>query len=118
MEARQFPAGESPCVTLGADAGTEETFIGVDVADSVEEFLVKQGGFYGGSAGVEERAEFGERDVERFFAWALEAFFGLYLGDIQYGESSEAAGIDEANFAAIVEGEDGVGVGRHGDVGL
>ena len=41
----------------GPDAGTEKTLVGIDVAHSVEQFLVQQGSLNGCAAGPEERGE-------------------------------------------------------------
>ena len=58
-----------------ADFGVEEAFVGVDVAYSVEERLVEEGGFYWGFAASEEGYEVGEGDGEGFAAFAGEVVF-------------------------------------------
>ena len=47
----------------GADAGAEETLIGIDISHSVQQFLIQQGGFDRGPATPEERGEVVLRDV-------------------------------------------------------
>ena len=94
----------------GANASVEEGLVGVDVAYSMEERLVEQRSFDGRFAVAEESDEVFERDGEGLFA-------GAGVGLVCDGEATEAAGVDEAKFAAAAEGEDGVGVGRDGGVG-
>ena len=108
-EVGKFVAGEAACVTCGADSGVKEGLVGVDVADAVEEGLVEKRGLDGGLAGAEEGDEVFEWDGEGLFAGA-----GIRIGG--YGEAAEAAGVDEAEFAAAAEGEDGVGVGWDGSI--
>jgi hypothetical protein len=109
-EAGQLGAGETSSLAEGADTGVEEGFVGVDVAYSVEEGLVEQGGFDGGLAVPEESDEVFERDGEGFFP-------GACVGFVCDGEAAEAAGVHEAEFSAAVEGEDGVSVEWDGGVG-
>ena len=109
-EAGELGAGESAGVAEGSDAGVEESLVGIDVADAVEEGLVEQRGLDGGLAGAEEDDEVFERDCEGLFARA-----GIGIGG--YGEAAEAAGVDEAELTAAAEGEDGVGVRWDGGVG-
>ena len=59
-----------PAWRRGADAGAEEGFVGVDVADAVEQGLVEQRGFDGGLAAAEEGDEVFEGDGEGFAAGA------------------------------------------------
>ena len=92
-EAGELVAGESSGVARGADAGVEEGLVGVDVADAVEEGLVEQRGLDGGLAGAEEGDEVFKRDGEGLAAGA-----GIGIGG--YREAAEAAGVDEAEFAA------------------
>ena len=92
-EAGELVAGEASGVARGTDAGVEEGLVGVDVADAVKERLVEQRGLDGGLAGAEEGDEVFERDCEGLFARA-----GIGIGG--YGEAAEAAGVDEAEFAA------------------
>ncbi|MCU1248711.1 MAG: hypothetical protein JWQ49_1740 [Edaphobacter sp.] len=95
-----------------SDAGVEQSFIGVDVADTVEERLVEQRRLNGGLAVAEEGGEVFERDREGFGAGAFVSCVGR-----DDGEAAEAAGVDEAEFFAAAEGEDGVSVRGDGRVG-
>ncbi len=54
-------------------------------------------------------------DGERFLAGAEVRAIDARGTD---GQASEAAGVDEAEFARVCEREDGVGVGRQGHVGV
>ena len=92
-EAGELGAGESAGVAEGSDVGVEEGFVGVDVAYAVEEGLVEQRGFDGSFAIAEEGDEVFEGNGEGLFAWA-----GIGIGG--YREAAEAAGVDEAEFAA------------------
>ena len=110
-ESLELGAGDAGGLAAGTDAGAGEGFVGVDIADAVEQGLVEEGGLNGRSAAAEERGEVGGRDDEGFGA-------GAGVGLAMDGEAAEAAGIDEADLAAVGEGEDGVGVWRQRDVGL
>ena len=41
MQALQFPAGEPASLTPGTNAGAKQAFVGIDIADAVEKFLVQ-----------------------------------------------------------------------------
>ena len=56
-ESGEFVAGEASGVARGADAGAEEGFVGVDVADAVQEGLVEERGLDGGFSIAEEADE-------------------------------------------------------------
>ncbi len=109
VEAGELGAGEAPGGAAGADAGAEEGFVGVDVADAVQDGLVEECGFDGELAAAEEFGEGFRGDGGGFGAGAGVGAEGT--------EAAEAAGVDEAEFAAVGEGEDGVGVGGPGDLG-
>lgn len=66
----EFVAREACGLARGANAGAEEGFVSVDVADAVQQGLVEQRGFDGRLAVMEERDEVLERDGERFAAGA------------------------------------------------
>ena len=110
----------------GTDGGAEERLVGVDVADAVKEGLVEQSGLDWGAARVKEGDEAGEGDGEGFATGAGEScrlqVVRCRLRCVE-GDAAEAAGVDEANFAGgcfprrTAEGEDGVSVGREGDLG-
>ena len=110
VEAHEFGAGEFAGRAAGADGGSEEALVGVDVADAVEDGLVEERGFDGELAVFEEGGEVGGGDGGGFGTGA-----GVVGGD---GEAAEAAGVDEAEFAVVGERENGVGVGWERDVGL
>lgn len=109
-EAGEFVAGEASGLAAGADSGVEESFVGVDVADSVEEGLVEERGFDGSLAIAEESDEVFEGDGEGLAA-------GAGVGGVLHGETAEAARVDEAKLLTVGERENGVGVGRVGDFG-
>jgi len=104
VEAREARAGEAAGNACGADAGAEETFVGVDVADAVEERLVEERGFDGKLAAAEEGDEVVEGDGEGFASGSCKG-----AGSVK-GEAAETAGVDKAELAAGGEAEDGVGV--------
>src|SRR5438270_12144667 len=78
----------------------------------MEERLVEQRCFDGGFAVAEEGDEVLERNRQRFGSGAVVSRVG---GD--KGEASEAAGVDEAEFFAAAESENGVSVRRNRRVG-
>jgi len=108
-EAGELGARETAGVAGGADAGVEECFVGVDVADTVEERLVEERRFDGSFAIAEESDKVLEWDGEGFGA-------GPFVLCVRRddGEAAEAARVYEAEFldpmSAAAEGEDGVGV--------
>ena len=67
MHARQLVAGEAGSLAAGTDAGPEETFVGIDVADAVQQVLVEQGGLDGGLPAAEERLKLWQANLERFY---------------------------------------------------
>lgn len=103
MEEFCFGFGEFGGGFVGADAGVEEGFAGVDVTDSDDLVVVHDVEFDGGvaisSGGVEVfwgevgtegfRAEFGEERVGFYFVWNPES-------------ASEAAGIVIAHLEVIL----------------
>ncbi len=123
VEADELGAGEAAGVAGGADAGAEEAFVGVDVADAVEDGLVEEGGLDGELTAAEEVGEVGGGDGGGFGAGAgvagglggVGGGFGVKVDD---GEAAEAAGVYEAEFAAVGEGQDCVGVGWEWHFGL
>jgi hypothetical protein len=117
-ETGELGAGEATGVPTRADAGAEECFVGVDIADAVEERLVEQGGLDGGLATAKEADEVFKGDLEGLFAWAGVAVSGGDLVGGEDGEAAEAAGVDEAELVAAREAEDGVRVRWDGDLGV
>jgi hypothetical protein len=106
-EAVQLFALEAARHAFGADSGTEEAFVGVDVADAVEELLVEQGCFDGQTAAMKEPCKLVFTNNGGLGAGAGEGLFAFELAEF---EATEAAGIDEAHLATAGQGEPGVGV--------
>ena len=79
-QAGQFGAGEAGGLAGGAKAGAEEGFVGVDVADAVQERLVEQRGLDRRAARMEEGDEVCERDGEGFAAGAGVGCWLLVVG--------------------------------------
>ncbi len=126
VETGELGAGEAAGVAGGADAGAEEALVGVDVADAVEDGLVEEGGLDGELAAAEELGEVGGGDggglgtgagVAGVFCFGFGVRFGGIV-EVDDGEAAEAAGVDEAEFAGVGQGQDGVGVGWERDFGL
>jgi len=113
VEAHELGAPDAAGHAAGADAGAEEAFVGVDVADAVEQRLVEQRGLDGQLAAAEELGEVFRSDGGGFGAGAGE---GWRAGEFAQFQASEAAGIDETHFAAASQCEAGVGV--RGDRGV
>ena len=78
----------------GPDAGPEQRFIGVNVADPTQEFLVEKRAFDGCLAAAEQRQEAVEIDFQRFDAGGVE------VSCPRDAQAAEAAGIDETQFLA------------------
>jgi hypothetical protein len=64
----EFDAGEASGTAAGANTGTKEALVGVDVAYTGEELLVVESGLDGEPAAVEEGCELGRLNAERFGA--------------------------------------------------
>lgn len=99
----------------GPDFSAEEAFVGVDVADSVKEALVEQGGLDGELASAEERQEVLLGNGKGLASGAVKALFAG-LQAVQ-GEAAEAARVDEAELGSSTERKRGVGVRWNGDLG-
>ncbi len=110
----EFIFGEATGRAAGADAGAEEAFVGVDVADAGEQGLVEQGGLDGELAAAEEGGEGVGRDGEGLGAGRGE---GFAFGEVAALEAAKAAGIDEAKLLAARKREAGVGVADDFGVG-
>ena len=93
VELAELEPAEASCHADGADAGTEEALVGVDVADAVQELLIEQGGLDGELAATEEGGEVVGGDGEGLVAGASER------SGVQ-GQAAEAAGVDEAELTA------------------
>jgi len=104
-EAGELVAGEASGLVAWTYAGVEERLVGVDVAHTMEERLVEECGLDGCLAVTEERDEVFERDGEGLTPGA-----GVGVGG--YGETAEAARIDEAKLFASAQREDGMGMRR------
>ena len=94
----------------GPDTGPEQRFIGVNVADTAQEVLIEERALDGSLAAAEQRQEAVEIDFQRFDAGGVE------VSCRRDAQAAEAAGIDETQFLAGRQFEDGVGV--LGDFGL
>jgi hypothetical protein len=101
----------------GPDAGAEETFVGINVSYSVEQFLVQQGSFDGGAAGTEEAGEVFFGDLQGFLARAGEARSFFCRRTVQL-HAPEAPGVDKAEFPPGSQMEDAMSVGRDGCIGI
>ena len=124
VQALQFLAGEPASLTSGTDAGAKQAFIGIDIAHTMEKFLVQQRRLDGGSTAAKERAKVVERNLQRLLSGSDEAiprgripsrrlaWFLRGLGKIEHGEPTKTPGIDKADLATIVELKNGVGMGR------
>lgn len=100
---------------FGVEAGEEQGFIGVDVADAGDAALVEQGGFEGDGApaqGVPEGC--GVEGVAERFGAELGEGVGHGVYDV---DGAEFADINEAELVSIVELEDGAGERLLGMVG-
>ena len=95
-------------MACGTDAGVKESFISVDVADSVEQGLIEKRGFDRRFSITEKGNEVVKRDRERFGAGAFVFCIGCYDG-----EAAKAAGIDKSEFFTAAERKDSVGVRRN-----
>ena len=107
-EAKQLCAGKTAGLAARTDAGAKEAFVGVDVADAVEQGLVQERGLDGGSAALEETEEVFFRDGEGLGTGPVVGVCGVD------GEAPEATSIDEAKLVPAAEREDGMGVRRAG----
>jgi hypothetical protein len=96
-EAFELGPGETAGGAAGTDAGMEEALVGIDVADSGEQGLVEERSLDGELAAAEESGELGGGDGKGFVAGRVEGRSALELAELQ---AAEAAGIDEAKFAA------------------
>ena len=94
----------------GANTGAKERFVGVDVADTMQEFLVQERGLDRRLAFTEEADEQVKVDAERFGAGTAKATRRFSVG-ANDGQASESSGIDEAQFSSRRKFYDGVSVG-------
>jgi len=113
-KAFEFGVGEAAGLPARTNAGTEERFVGVDVTHAGEQGLIEESGLDGEAPAAKERSECVGADGERFGAGSVEGFSPRQITEF---EAAEAAGIDEAQFAAAGEGEARVGVGFEEGVG-
>ena len=75
-------AGNRCGSAAGADTGAEQRFVGVNVSDPPEEFLVEQGAFDGRLAGSEEADETVEIDLEGLDAASIGDITGISAGNV------------------------------------
>lgn len=106
----EFGPREAARHAAGADSGTEQALVGVNVSDAGEERLIEESGFDGKAAIAEERRKCLGGDGKWLETGNEETFA---LTEVLVVEAAEAAGIDETEFAAAQKGEAHVRVGRH-----
>ena len=95
---------------LGVDAGAEEGFVGIDVADAGDGALVKQGGLDGHLAAAEGVAEDAPVEcVAKGFRSEVANDAGQ-VGFVQRPGAAEAADVDEVEGGVAVELQDQAGV--------
>jgi len=107
-------AGEASSHVGGADAGVEEALVGIDVANTMQELLVEEGGLDRELAATEESGEIFGGDGEWLVTGPAE---GVFCAGLVKSQTAETPGIDESELAARAERKNGVGVGRNGHVG-
>ena len=97
MQAVEFGPLQVASHPAGPDAGAEKTLVGIDIAHTMQQFLVQQGSLNGGAAGPEERGKLVGRDVERLLTRARE--WGRFLGGATVQlHTPESSGVHEAEF--------------------
>ncbi len=98
----ELGTGETAGGAAGTNAGMEEAFVGIDIAHPSEEGLVEQGGLDWELAASEESGKVFGGDGERFGAGRSKGRGPTRVAEVPFPElqAPEAAGIDEAQFAA------------------
>jgi hypothetical protein len=99
----------------GMNAGSPQAFVRVDVAHAAQDALVEQKRFYAGAASAQLRDEFLFGGFERIEAEFAED--GLVSAIGQHAHAAEAANVGVAELAAIIQGEEDVGVRDHRSFG-
>src|SRR5947209_9743525 len=90
IQLRQMIARDARGAAAGANAGTEQGLVRIDVPYPSQEFLVQQRAFDGSLAAAEKGNEAGEIDFKRFQT------SGIECGG--HAQASEAARVNEAQF--------------------
>lgn len=114
-EAFKLRARERVGDAAGTNAGAKEAFVGVDVADAVEQGLIEQSGFDGDFAALKEARKIISVDGHRLTARSAE---GWVFAQVEEFEPTESAGVNETDLAGIAQCEPGVGVRNDGLVGV
>lgn len=114
-EAADLLGGEVMGWSEGMDAGGEEGFVHVDVAQAGDEGLVEKSGLDGAAGAMKAIEEFGGSDGEGFGA-------EIGVGGLAASEppdAAEAAGVAEAELLMrfVFEGDQQVGMGAEGSGG-
>jgi hypothetical protein len=114
-ETFELGAGKAAGAAGGADAGAEEALVGVNVAYTSEQRLIKKGCLDGQAPAAEESGEGLRRDLERLGSRRDEL---LSAGEVAKLEAAEAARIDEAQLVSAGQGEADMGVAGEGGAGF
>src|SRR5208283_2971126 len=104
MQLAQLFASDRRSTAAGANARAEQRFISVNVSHAAEKCLIEQSTLDGSLAAAKEGHEAVEIDFQ-----GLDAAGGKICRR-RDAEAAEAAGIDEAQFPAGGQSQDGVGV--------
>jgi hypothetical protein len=108
-ETLELGSGEPAGHASGSNAGTEEAFVSVDVADPGEQRLIEESGLDGEAAVAEERGERLASDGEGLEAGSLKS--GA-VPEVFICEAPETARINKAQLEAAGKSKAGVGVRR------
>lgn len=114
-EAFELRARERGGDAAGTNPGPKEAFVGVDVADPVEQRLIEQSRLDRDFAALKEARKVIGVDGQRLAPWSAE---GWTFAQVEEFEPTESARIDKTDLASIAEGEPGVGVRDDGLVGM
>ena len=107
-------AGEASSHVGGADAGVEEALVGIDVANTMQELLVEEGGLDRELAATEESGEIFGGDGEWLVTGPAE---GVFCAGLVKSQTAETPGIGVAQLAAVIEIEEYMRVRQRGRFG-
>jgi len=93
----ELGTGEAAGCAARPNSGAKKALIGVDVTNSGEQLLVKEGSLDGKFAPAKEGDKFLGADREWFRPGTAEGGIAAQIAEL---ESSETAGIDKTQFAA------------------
>lgn len=93
----EFNSRKAAGHAAGADSGTKEAFVGVNISDPRQEGLVEESGLDRKAAVAEQRGERLGRNGERLLAGNEESRAPMEIGVF---EPAKATGIDKAELAA------------------